>query len=231
MARHTIFISDLHLSYTTKLITKLFEEFIERITPDTEAVFILGDLFKFWIGDDDNSDFNQEIKSLLKKSCAKTPIYLMPGNRDFLLGKRFAEETGATLITDPFVIDLYGRKTVLTHGDILCTDDPKYWLFRRMIRFPLGIKLFLMLPLSFRMWLATKIQKYSAKMKAKKDRGCLAVQENAVNELLKQFNARQLIHGHVHVQEIVDQRFSLGEWCNKPSILIYYNDHNYEFET
>ncbi len=238
MERHTIFISDLHLGNTTLETTKIFLKFLAEITEETDALYILGDLFQFWAGDDDHSIFNETIRNALKAAGNKIPIYLMSGNRDFLLGKAFAKESGCTLIPDPCPIDLYGKKTVLTHGDILCTKDPKYWMFRKLIRFPFGIQMFLKLPLQFRTWFASKIQKYSAKIKARKNKDVLAVQPEATKKLLNKFNSVLLIHGHIHIAEIEEltvdtkraERISLGEWINHSSVLVYYNDHQLEFK-
>ena len=238
MGRHTIFISDLHLSSTTVQTTELFVKFLEEIAIKADALYILGDLFQFWAGDDDHSPFNGQIKNALKAVGRQIPVYLMPGNRDFLLGERFAKESGCILIPDPYVIDLYGKKTVLTHGDILCTKDPKYWMFRKIIRFPFGLQIFLKLPLKFRVWFASKIQKYSAKTKSTKSKEVLAVQDTETKKLLNKFNAAQVIHGHIHIVEIAEliidtkkaQRISLGEWDKQSSILFYYDNHDFEFK-
>ncbi len=228
MTRHSIFISDLHLSSATSETTRLFITFLAAITPNIDALYILGDLFKFWVGDDDRTDFNEEIKKALKGASDKIPVYLMPGNRDFLLGEEFAKEAGCILISDPCAINLYGRKTVLTHGDILCTKDPMYRFFRKIIRFPLGLQIFLKLPLKFRIWLAAKIQQYTTKAKATKGKELLVVQEDATKKLLAKFSASQVIHGHVHVAEISTARISLGEWDSQSSALKYYDNCHFE---
>lgn len=237
MFNRTIFISDLHLANNQPKTAQLFFDFLEHNIVDSDALYILGDLLQFWLGDDDNSSFNIKIKETLKKASAKVPIFIMAGNRDFLLGEKFANESGCRLISDPSVIDLYGRKTVLTHGDLLCSKDKRYLVFRKMIRFPFGIKLFLKLPLKIRLWVAQNMQKYSTKSKAKKDRKILAVGPEDVNKLLDSFNAPQLIHGHIHIAESEDfinnakkaRRISLGEWDSRASILVYHNNHNFDF--
>lgn len=238
MDRHTIFISDLHLSDTTIKTTNLFLKFMEETALNADALYILGDLFRFWIGDDNCSIFNQKIKTALKQASSKIPIYLMPGNRDFLLEKTFAKETGCSLIPDPYAIDLYGRKTVLTHGDLLCSKDISYGIFRNIIRFPYGIKIFLKLPLAIRLWFANNTQKYSAKTKIKKSKDILAAQPKPSKNLLNKFNASQIIHGHTHIAEVeelvldnkLSQRISLGEWNEQGSVLIYHDNHNFEFK-
>lgn len=239
MDHYTIFISDLHLNQTTQKTADLFLKFAEEIVQQPiDGIYILGDLFRFWGGDDDHSMFNTQIKTILKKISDKIPVYLMAGNRDFLLGEEFAKESGCTLISDPCSINLYGKTTVLTHGDILCTNDIKYRMFRAVIRIPHSIKLFLKLPLAIRLWLASNAQKYSAKTKPLKNQNTLAVQPDTVKKLLTKFNSTQIIHGHIHIEETEEivmstqkaRRISLGEWDNKANILIYHGNHCFEFK-
>lgn len=243
MSHYTIFISDLHLSNTTFDTTKLFLKFLDKIsneiTNEIDALYILGDLFRFWVGDDDHSPFNEQIKVVLKEASNKIPIYLMPGNRDFLLGEAFARESGCVLIHDPYVINLYGKKTVLTHGDILCTKDSKYRLFRKIIRIPSGVKIFLKLPLFIRLWFANNIQNYSAKLKLAKSKEILAAQPEDVKKLINKFNSDQVIHGHTHIAEVAEllngkekiRCISLGEWGEQGSIFVYNDSHGFEFRT
>lgn len=239
MTRRTIFISDLHLSDATVQTTTLFLKFLDNIGKETDALYILGDLFQFWIGDDDRSTFNEQIKAALKNASNKIPIYLMPGNRDFLFGRVFALESGVTLLSDPYKIDLYGKKTLLTHGDILCTKDVEYHLLRNFIRFPYGIKIFLKLPLAIRLWFAKKVQKYIAKIKLSKAKEVLAIQTEDLKNLIHKFDSEQIIHGHVHMIEVEEfviaskkvRRISLGEWNKQGSLLIYHDNHDFEFKT
>ncbi|EKE00650.1 MAG: UDP-2,3-diacylglucosamine hydrolase [uncultured bacterium] len=238
MSNYTIFISDLHLSPTEPEITNLFLKFIEDISPTTDALYILGDFFKFWVGDDDTSVFNEQIKKALQLASSKTTIYLMSGNRDFILGQTFAKESGCILITDPYKIDLYQRPTLLTHGDILCTKDIKHRMFRAITRIPCGISIFLKLPLTIRTWFARNLQKYSAKTKLSKDKNTMLPQISAIRKLMVKFDCNQIIHGHTHIIEteeftVNDQkmrRISLGEWTDHGSILIYHSDGQYEFK-
>jgi UDP-2,3-diacylglucosamine hydrolase len=238
MNNHTIFISDLHLSPTEPKITILFFKFLKELTPQTEALYILGDFFKFWAGDDNRSAFNEEIKRALKTTSIKIPIYFMPGNRDFILGEVFAKESGCTLIPDPYKINLYNRPTLLTHGDIL-SHDIKHRAFRIIIRFPYGIKLFLKLPLKIRIKIARTIQKYSARVKLTTNNKEFAPQPNIIKKFMNQFNTNQLIHGHTHKVATKDfsldgqpmRRISLGAWDNNHgSILLYYPDGQFEFK-
>jgi len=239
MQHYTIFISDLHLSKDKSKVTKLFSNFLEEIVPQADALYILGDLFQLWIGDDDKSLFNQQVIGALKKASSKTPIYLMPGNRDFLLGEIFAKESGCILISDPYEFSLYGKKTLLTHGDLLCDKSHKYHIFRKIIRIPYGIKIFLKLPLGIRLWFATNVQKWADKIKVAKTPEILAEQLHSSKNLLRKFNSEQLIHGHIHIAETEEfelgtdqvRRFSLGDWDKNGNMLIYYDNNDFQFKT
>lgn len=130
----TLFISDLHLTPDREDITSAFESFMRKDAKDADAVYILGDLFEFWVGDDDDTPFNVKILEIIKDLVESgVPCFFVQGNRDFLVGQRFTERTGATLLGDETLIDLYGRPTLIMHGDTLCTDDVKYQEFRAKV--------------------------------------------------------------------------------------------------
>lgn len=227
MNNHTLFIADLHLESSESDTTKLFMNFLDNIPEQTDALYILGDLFKFWAGDDDNSNFNQLIKKVLKKTNRKTAIYLMPGNRDFLLGNRFAEETGCTLIHDPYVINLYGINTLLTHGDTISNHRTKYQIFRALVRIPWLTKLFLKLPLNFRTKIAKLLQQHSSRRMLNKNNFQLIPQQNKLKKLMAKFDFDQIIYGHVHranqgtvlIYEKTISYISLGKWDNSTHVL------------
>ncbi len=163
------FIADLHLSESHPQLTALFQKFIQEKAVHAQAVYILGDLFDFWIGDDENSPLVQTIKqticSLTERGVA---CYFIHGNRDFLIGKTFARDTGMTLLPEYAVIDLFGTPTLLCHGDTLCTDDHSYQKFRRTVHQKWLQRLFLLLPLTLRLNIATKIRKQSKQDKQHK---------------------------------------------------------------
>lgn len=243
MNRNCIFISDLHLSSNRPETTKLLEEFAANLSENTDAVYFLGDIFQYWAGDDDKSQFNESIKKILRKISAKTDLYLMVGNRDFLLGENFSKESDATLLADPTAVDLYGKNVLLTHGDILCTKDIKYTTFRKIIRIPLVLKTFLKLPLKIRLWIASTIQKISSKIKYNKQKNKVknntsCPQKETVKNLMKKHNSQLMIHGHMHKIEIDEfqlenktvKRICLDEWTNKVGVLFYYEDHSIEFK-
>jgi len=234
MTNYTIFISDLHLYHDQPKTTELFLNFLQTDALQAEAIYILGDLFKFWIGDDDNSTYVNTIKNALKQTSTHVPIYLMPGNRDFLLGNKFARESGCIPLQDPTVINLYSTPTLLTHGDSLCSGDYLHLVFRFITRPALATKLFLKLPFAFRAWIATNMQRFSAyrknyRMKNKSDETKIDPEK----ALLK-FGATQLIYGHTHKSKISNcminnqtaRTINLGEWTEGGGeILIYYKDN------
>lgn len=232
--KHTIFISDLHLNSNQPQLTKLFFQFItsaDVITAD--ALYILGDFFALWAGDDDYSDFNKQIKLALSKTAEKIPVYLMPGNRDFVLGKKFAAECNCTLLPDPYKIDLYGTPTILTHGDILCTKDYLQIIFRKLTQNKIFLKLFLLLPLKLRLKMADLTHHISGKTKKKKSDEIMDVDIDAINQMLLRYNCSQIIHGHTHKPHIYNfvfddkpaRRIVLGDWeDNTPHILIYFEN-------
>jgi UDP-2,3-diacylglucosamine hydrolase len=217
----TYFISDLHLDASRPKITQLFFNFLQNEASQADALYILGDFFEYWIGDDDQTKFIDQIKQALKNFTEKKiPAFLMVGNRDFLLGKRFAKETGCHLISDPSCISLYGEPILLMHGDSLCTLDVKHQKFRRFSRNKLYQKIFLSLPLTFRRKIAEKIRKKSESNYHHAQAEILDVTANEVTRMMQKFNVQCLIHGHTHKPNIhsltllgkSSKRIVLGDW-------------------
>lgn len=228
--KNTIFISDIHLSQNNSTIVDLFLNFLKNISPETETIYILGDLFEFWVGDDDTSDFNQQIKKAIANLHEKnTQVYIMPGNRDFLLGAKFASDCKAILLDDPAVINLYGKPTLLTHGDILCTNDYGLRIFRFFTNRKFLRKLFLATPLSFRTKLAKFIrQLFSRKLNKIKP---VNINHDKITSLMKANQTKLIIHGHTHHQIIEASRIVLSDWQeNKTYILIYYENHSFSIK-
>lgn len=224
----TLFVSDLHLDVSRPNITALFLDFLHESATQAEALYILGDLFEVWIGDNSSSELNQEIISGLQQLSQKeTPIYLMHGNRDFLIGPQFLSSSGCTLIQDPTIIDLYGTPTLLLHGDTLCTDDKDYMDFRRMVRDPEWQKNFLGKPLQERKEIAKELRKESSAKTQNKPAAIMDVNQQAVEQILKEHDVQQLIHGHTHrpnihqflLEEKPAKRIVLGDWYQQGSIL------------
>ncbi|MRJ41127.1 MULTISPECIES: UDP-2,3-diacylglucosamine diphosphatase [Idiomarina] len=231
MAATTWFIADLHLSPARPDITALFLQFLRQQAPNADALYILGDLFDAWIGDDDNSDFAQSIQAALAELTQQgVAVYFIAGNRDFLIGPSFAKRTGVTLLPEASVIDLYGCRTLIMHGDSLCTDDVSYQRFRRIIRHPWLTKLLLRLPLAWRMRIANKLRANSATQKPLTDAQLkiMDVNQHAVVEAMQQHQVQWLIHGHTHrpnihqvalANQALAQRIVLGDWYQQGSWL------------
>jgi UDP-2,3-diacylglucosamine hydrolase len=218
----TAFVSDLHLSPDRPEITRIFLRFLEQEGSHADALYILGDLFEHWIGDDAlGVEFNASIVSALRTLSRRgRPLFVMRGNRDFLLKARFARESGAMLIEDPIVVDLYGVRTLLMHGDTLCTDDVRYQAFRKRARNPLYQWLFLALPLSTRLKLVERTRRFSEKEKQVKTGDIMDVTPHAVEEAFKSHDSARLIHGHTHrptrhehqVNGETRERWVLSDW-------------------
>ncbi|MDE2623166.1 MAG: UDP-2,3-diacylglucosamine diphosphatase [Betaproteobacteria bacterium] len=221
---HTLFISDLHLSEDTPLIRKRFLELLAGPAREAEALYILGDLFETWVGDDDMpAPFNRRIvEALHELTDAGTALFLMHGNRDFLLGEDFAQACGATLLQDPTEISLYGTRTLLSHGDQLCTDDVEYQAYRKQVRSAAWQRKVLALPLATRRQMARDATAMSEKAKQAKTLEIMDVAPQAVTDLLRKNSYPRLIHGHTHrparhVYRLEDhscERWVLPDWTD-----------------
>lgn len=219
---HTLFISDLHLCASQPRTAQLFVQFTRDIAPQADALYILGDLFEYWAGDDDlNAPFHQQvITSIRELSKQGTPVFIMHGNRDFLMDEQLAQACHATLLTDPTLLDLYGTPTLLTHGDALCTDDKEYQAFRQQVRHPVWRNNFLAQPLAQRKAQIEQLRKMSEDQKQTKAMEIMDVNLAAVAGLFRAHHYPRLIHGHTHRQRHhlheVDgktcDRWVLGDW-------------------
>ncbi|WP_150051433.1 MULTISPECIES: UDP-2,3-diacylglucosamine diphosphatase [Methylomonas] len=221
MKREILFISDLHLSLEKTEITRRFLEFLASRAPRARALYILGDLFDAWIGDDDNTPPIQPVKRALNTLVASgTAVYLMLGNRDFLLSQRFAAETGVKLLGDYELIDLNGRRTLLTHGDLLCSDDVPYQAFRAKSRSPEWQQAVLSKPLWLRLLAARWYRLRSYWHKRQKSAEIMDVNPQTVEQAMRQFGCSVLIHGHTHrpakheliIDGVPAQRWVLADW-------------------
>jgi UDP-2,3-diacylglucosamine hydrolase len=195
-----LFISDLHLTAERPEANERFISFIEGKARSAEALYVLGDLFdKFWIGDDDPAEFNKVVAGFFTAlSRAGVPLYLMHGNRDFLIGERFARETGAKLLPDPTVVDIGGTRTLLMHGDTLCTDDHEYQAWRAKSRNPALQSQFLAMPVAQRRMMSAAVQdkiKVAASGKAPE---IMDVNADAVARAFRQHGVDRMVHGHTH---------------------------------
>ncbi len=224
----TLFIADIHLGNEHPEISQRFCDFLYGEASRATALYILGDLFEVWIGDDGNQpEHAAAITALQQLTQSGVPVYVMHGNRDFLLGPQFATETGCTLIDDPVVIDLYGKPTLLMHGDSLCTDDHEYLQFRAQMRNPAWQQQFLSQSVEQRLATARHYREESRRRNQGKTQEIMDVNATAVVEAMKAHGISQLIHGHTHrpaLHELtVDlhpaQRIVLGDWYQQQSVL------------
>lgn len=220
---HTLLISDLHLCAERPHVTDILLRFLQHSARDAEALYILGDLFEYWVGDDDGDTpyHRMIIESFRTLADRGTTLYLMHGNRDFLLGPDFATAAGITLIHDPVVIELYGQRTLLTHGDLMCTDDIAYQQFRSQVRSPDWQRAFLAQPLPARKAQIEALRMRSEHEKAYKPDAIMDVNPEAVATLLRAHDYPPLlIHGHTHrparhhleVDGRPCTRWVLGDW-------------------
>lgn len=225
----TLFISDLHLSGERENITELFINFLDQRASTADALYILGDLFEVWPGDDMiQPDYEQSISKMKQLSDKGVPLYIMQGNRDFLMAEQFAAVSGATLIEDPTIINLYGTETLLMHGDTLCTDDVDYQKFRTMVRDPRWKAEFFAKPNKERLAMTSKYRKISKTETARKKKEIMDVNQQTVEQLMLKENIQQLIHGHTHrpaihnftANEINMKRIVLGDWFEQGSVLV-----------
>ena len=198
--RHTLFISDLHLAAERPHINEQFFAFVRDVAPAAEALYILGDLFEYWIGDDDREDpLNDAVAHALAALAAQgTRVYLMHGNRDLLIGAQYTTRCGAALIHDPAILQLHGTRTLLMHGDTLCTDDLEYQKFRHYARDPANQRKFLAQPLPARREQMRGMRAQSEQVKTEKTAEIMDVSPSAVEATLRTHGYPRVIHGHTH---------------------------------
>jgi len=215
----TLFISDLHLNPERPGITRAFVRFLQN-NLDCDRLYILGDLFDAWVGDDDDSTIAVDMARVLREFSAAGPeLFLMQGNRDFMLGQDFCSSVGGQLLADPTVIDLEGEPTLLMHGDSLCTADSEYQTFRAMTRDPKWQAEALTHSLEDRRALAGQLRSMSKESNSNKAEDIMDVSEDAVVEAMRSHGVKQMIHGHTHRprrhQESSGVRWVLGDWDKK----------------
>ena len=215
------FISDLHLEESRPDITGAFLFFMDQIQSDADTLYILGDFFEAWIGDDENTPLQQQIKQRLKAfTDSGKSLFFMHGNRDFLIGEQFARETGANILPDPSVIKLNGQDVLIMHGDSLCTGDLSYMKFRQTIRNPAFLEPFLKRPLDERRTTAQQLRAMSQANNQSKSMEIMDVTPEEVPKVMAGHKVRTLIHGHTHrpmvheleVDGLPAQRIVLGDW-------------------
>jgi len=224
----TLFISDLHLSEERPEITALFLDFLRTHAAGAGALYILGDLFEVWLGDDAVMPcYLPVLNGLRDLTATGVPVYVMHGNRDFLIGDLFAQRTGCRLIPDPSVIDLNGERTLIMHGDTLCTDDVEYQQLRSHLRSDETQRQFLALPMEQRVGVANQYRNGSRERSRHKAEAIMDVNQQAVITAMREHGVRQLIHGHTHrpalhnlsLDDQAMRRLVLGDWYQQGSML------------
>ena len=224
-----LFISDLHLSPQRPEVTRAFLHFLEKQACTAEALFILGDLFEVWVGDDDSCPTGIAVQNAIKQLSDKgISVFIQHGNRDFLLGKRFMYNVGATLVTDEYLVEYRDKTALLMHGDTLCTDDIDYIRFRQKMRHPITLLLLRLLPLKFRQKLANDMRAKSKSANANKPSAIMDVNASEVDAVMAKHDVTTLIHGHTHRpdrhQHKNGERIVLGDWHDKGWVVIWDNN-------
>ena len=224
----TLFISDLHLEADRPDIGKQFLHFLQTEANEADDLYILGDLFEAWVGDDDPNTHYFTIKRALRKlTDGGIPVYFMHGNRDFMIGKGFANETGVKILDDPYKVTMYGQKTLLSHGDILCIDDVQYQRVRKMVRDPDWQANMRAKPLKERLRIAQEARRQSLEQTINMSLDIMDVNQDEVIRVIKKHNVDVLLHGHTHRPDIhtVDlgnrkaKRIVLGDWYTQGSVV------------
>jgi UDP-2,3-diacylglucosamine hydrolase len=221
-----LFISDLHLSPERPEVTRAFLTFLQQHADSTEALFVLGDLFEAWIGDDDTCATGIEVQEVFKQLTDKgVGLFIQHGNRDFFIGKRFCKATGANLLADEHLVEYMDETVLVMHGDTLCTDDVDYIRFRKKIRHPVSKALLQLLPLTYRQKLANAMRAKSKAANANKPSAIMDVNANAVEAVMTKHCVSTLIHGHTHRpdrhQHENGERIVLGDWHDKGWYIVW----------
>lgn len=224
----TLFISDLHLDASAPAITEQFLDFLQGPAQACDALYILGDLFEVWVGDDDDDAHNTNILDAIRRVADRgTKVFFMHGNRDFMAGEQFAARAGLTMLADPTLVTVAGSDVLLSHGDQYCTDDVDYQAFRRQSRDPAWQRQMLALPLPARRQLAASMREQSEAAMQGKSAQIMDVNHDAIDAALVEHDVATLLHGHTHrpavhrfsVGDRAATRIVLGDWYDQASYL------------
>jgi UDP-2,3-diacylglucosamine hydrolase len=233
-----IFISDLHLSDDHPHIIMMFKSFLERLikkNKDNTELYIIGDLFESWVGDDHETQLYLEIKdTLIKLASNNIKTYFLYGNRDFLIGDKFLKETNMTLIPDPHIFTYKNKKVLISHGDEFCTDDTEYQMFRKIVRNKDWQKDFLSFPISKRLKIAGEAQDASRNSKENKSINIMDVNQDAIKTIMSDYQVDLIIHGHTHrpAKHSIErnnqhcERFVLGDWTDESAIILDWSNED-----
>jgi UDP-2,3-diacylglucosamine hydrolase len=234
-----LFVSDIHLEEDQPQIADIFLRFLQHEARTADCLYILGDFFEAWVGDDDLTDFHRSIIAALRAATdAGLPIYIMHGNRDFLLGRRFMRATGCRLLPDEMVIDVFGTPTLLMHGDTLCTADTAYLKFRKKTRNWFVQTLFLLKPLKQRQLIAANMRAKSKLHTSNAPGYVMDVTREEVERVMTKHQVNHLIHGHTHrpavhefaLENTPATRTVLAAWHDKGNMLVVENGKQYNVD-
>jgi len=229
----TLFISDLHLEADRPEIGEQFFAFLDDEAKGADALYILGDFFEAWVGDDDPDEYYAGIKKALRTLVGRgVPVYFMHGNRDFMIGEQFATETGVTILPDPCPVDLYGKSVLLSHGDAMCVDDVEYQQARAMTRNPEWQAMILTKSLEERIAIAAHARAQSKARNIAHDDDIMDVNPDEVRKTIAEHDVEFLLHGHTHrpaihdveVDDRIAKRIVLGDWYEQGSVLRWDED-------
>lgn len=233
---NTYFISDIHLDANSAENSKLLLDFLQNTAQSADAIYILGDLFAIWFGDDIKAPYSDQIFDALQDltSNKNIPIYFIRGNRDFLVGKRFSKRTGVIVLPDPYIINLYQRKALLTHGDKLCSADIAYQKFRAIVQHPIVKAFFLTLPQLLRKKLGEFVRKKTkiSKKNYSVINNLYDVVPTTATAWFNKFKITTIIHGHTHHPAIhndgLNTRIVLGDWTANSAKILVWNSQGYK---
>ena len=233
------FISDLHLDPSRPKTIRAFFSFLDNCLQEKiTELYILGDFFESWVGDDYIEPWVTQIINELKNCQPHFPIFFIAGNRDFTLGKNFAKQSKITILKEPFVLTVQNKKVLLMHGDLLCTDDTSYLRFRKVIRNPVILFILKRLPLKTRLKLALKLRKNSSESMQQKNEAIMDTTDSGIIKYANKYNCDLLIHGHTHrpmnhtpieSNNRNIQRITLGDWSDT-AIGLELNEKNLEYK-
>jgi UDP-2,3-diacylglucosamine hydrolase len=235
----TLFISDLHLAAARPGVLHRCTEFLGQRARTAQALYILGDLFDAWVGDDDDSPLARQVREALQALTGHgVPVYLQHGNRDFLLGERFCAQTGCRLLDEETVIALAGEPTLLLHGDLLCSDDHDYQQARQLLRSPAFVQDFLAKPLEERTALAVEYRRRSGEATSLKAEDIMDANPETVRNFMQRHGVQRLIHGHTHRQAVHQLQFDgakayryvLGDWSEDQGSVLVADQRGLRFE-
>ncbi len=232
MTDEYLFISDCHLDASRPEVTDALTVFLQQQASTAHCLYILGDLFEVWLGDDATFELSP-ILAALQQIAKNTEVYFIAGNRDFLLGENFATQAGLSIVTEPLSIELGGQAVLLIHGDSLCTDDHDYQEFRKMVRDPLWQSTFLSKPLTERQQIAAQLRQDSVAAMAQKSMQIMDVNQQAVDACFRTQSVDIIVHGHTHRPAIHrypdnNTRYVLGDWNPGPSYLSWREDQGFK---